>query len=89
MAFEDHNKHHLHITVASQIEPTIFVPALSNHGHKVVYPMTFEIFDEIAIHLRWLVDQIYNQRRLHSDLGDMSLDLFEEFRTKSRAKTAA
>ncbi len=42
-----------------------------------VYPMAFESEEDVARHLPRFIDS-YNERRLHSALGDLSPNRFEE-----------
>ena len=42
-----------------------------------VYPMPFESEEDVARHLPRFIDS-YNERRLHSALGDLSPNRFEE-----------
>ena len=53
-----------------------------------IYPMAFESADEVAEHLpRFIVS--YNERRLHSALGYLSPNRFEENNSRSPVKSAA
>jgi len=53
-----------------------------------VYPRAFETEDDVAEHLPRFIEA-YNQRRLHSSLGDISPDQFENQHTRPPVKTAA
>ncbi len=62
-----------------------FMKALKVEG---VYPMAFESTDEVAEHLPCFIDS-YNERRLHSALGYLSPNRFEEEHTRNPVKSAA
>ena len=53
-----------------------------------VYPMAFESADDVAEHLPHFIDS-YNERRLHSALGYLSSNRFEEEQTRKPVKAAA
>ena len=50
--------------------------------------MAFESADEVAEHLPRFIDS-YNERRLHSALGYLSPNRFEEEQLRKPVKTAA
>ena len=53
-----------------------------------VYPMAFESAGDVAEHLPRFIDS-YNQRRLHSALGYLSPNRFEEQQPRKPVKAAA
>jgi putative transposase len=55
---------------------------------EAAYPMAIETFDDIAEQLPRFIDDIYNQRRLHSALGYISPVQFEEQHTRPMVKSA-
>jgi putative transposase len=56
---------------------------------EAVYPMAFESFEDIAEHLPHFVEEIYNKRRLHSALGYLSPQQFEDQHIRQTGKSAA
>ncbi len=53
-----------------------------------VYPMAFETIDDVARHLPRFIDS-YNERRLHSALGYLSPNQYEEQHAQGMVKSAA
>ena len=53
-----------------------------------VYPMAFESAEDVACHLPRFIDS-YNERRLHSALGYLSPNRFEEEQSRKPVKSAA
>jgi putative transposase len=56
---------------------------------EAVYRMAYETFDDVAADLPAFIENIYNEKRLHSALGYLSPARFEEINRPGRVKKVA